>query len=462
MKAIVANLLAGSYCLAMISPAWANPFSQNQESYTLEAEISKIWSAKTFGDNNPWLSPTSFEDQIFDYVLLLEETADLTNIIRQDNWLLHQELAPLHREILAPEILSLNKNPYLYSQDNQNLIVGLHNNFWSRENNQKYYGLTTIEQWGNGSRSKLSLKKLNYFDSAPILPQGTSALTLSGGGRKKILQENNLLKDFNDFRGGVTFHQGLAEDLTVGLGFFYDDLILNGFSQFTYKPDNFPLKTTLSLINNEQGASLYSHLQFKPAKTFVIDFYGNETQQKFAFNWKINPELNLIATGNRQQENLRTGGEFSFKNDVLSLSAKTEVSNNNEIQWKVRSQIGPLHLKYEASAAKTNFQMNYVVGKFNEQDWQSSLFVKNQTNGSSNNLKNLAILGWRFQSNSKVDSDKHVWQLDLGYGQGSQGEGAIISAAKLVKPGLYLKLSYKSVSLDSDETKIQLKLISTR
>ena len=220
MKAIVANLLAGSYCLAMISPAWANPFSQNQESYTLEAEISKIWSAKTFGDNNPWLSPTNFEDQIFDYVLLLEETADLTNIIRQDNWLLHQELAPLHREILAPEILSLNKNPYLYSQDNQNLIVGLHNNFWSRENNQKYYGLTTIEQWGNGSRSKLSLKKLNYFDSAPILPQGTSALTLSGGGRKKILQENNLLKDFNDFRGGVSFHQGLAEDLTVGLGFF--------------------------------------------------------------------------------------------------------------------------------------------------------------------------------------------------------------------------------------------------
>ncbi len=459
MKAIVANLLAGSFCLAMISPSWANLASQNQE-----PDSSKIWSAKTLGYDNPWLLPimTNFEDQIFDYVIPLEDKEHLKNNIRQYNWSFNHELTPFNREILDRELLSLSKNPYLYSHNHQNIILGLHNNFWSRANNQKYYGLTTIERWGNSSTQNLRLKKLNYLDSAPLLPQGTSALTLSGGGRKNLIQQRDLLGEFTDFRGGVTFHQGLAEDLTVGLGFVYEDLLFSGFSQFTYQPHNFPLQTTVSLINSKQGLSLDSHFQFKPAKSFVIDLYGNKDQQKFALNWKIASGLKLFATGNRQQENLRTGGEFAFKNNAWSLFAKTEVSNSNEIQWQVTSQIGRLRLTYKDSAVKTNSQIDYVLGNFNNQDWQSSLFVKNQTSGPSNSLKNLAIWGWRFQSNTKIDPKKYLWQFDLGYGMGSQGKGAIISAAKLVKPRLYLKLSYESVSLTSDEPKIKLKLISTQ
>ena len=459
MKAIVVNLLAGSFCLAMTSPAWANLVSQKQE-----PDISLSLSAKTLSYDNPLLLPimTNFEDQRFDYVIPLEEKEDLKQITRQDNRLFNQKFAPFHRDILGRELLYLRKKPYLYRHDQQDIILGLHKNFWSRGNNQKYYGLTTIERWGNSSTQNLSLKKLNYLDSAPLLPQGTSALTLSGGGRKNLIQQRDLVGEFTDFRGGVTFHQGLAEDLTVGLGFVYEDLLFSGFSQFTYQPHNFPLQTTVSLINSKQGLSLDSHLQFKPAKSFVIDFYGNKDQQKFALNWKITSGLKLFATGNRQQENLRTGGEFSFKNNAWSLFAKTEVNNSNEIQWQVTSQIGRLRLNYENIAVKTNSQIDYVLGNFNNQDWQSSLFAKNQTSGTSNSLKNLAIWGWRFQSNTKIDSKNHPWQFDLGYGMGSQGKGAMISAATLVKPKLYLKLSYESVSLTSDEPRIQLKLTSTQ
>ena len=480
MRAIVANLLAGSFCLAMISPAWADVASQNQKPDILETDIStKIWSTNTFGNDTPWLFPiiNNFEDQVLDYVLLLEEK-NLNNIIHQDNWLQHQKPTPFSRENLDHELLSLRKNPYLYRHENQDLIIGLHNNFWSRENQQKYYGLTTIEQWGSAPTPKLRLKKLNYLDSAPILPKGTSALTLSGGGRKNLIQENYLLREFDDFRGGATFHQGLADDLTLGVGFVYEDLLFSGFSQVAYKPHNFPLQTTLSLINEKQGLSLYSHLQFQPVNSFIIDFYGKEAQQKFALNWKINSEFNLIATGTREQGELKTGGKFTFKNNLLSLFAKTEVNSNKKIQWQVSSKIGRLQLMYKASTFKTNSQIDYVLGNTNNQDWQSSLFVKNQTGRSDKSLKNLAILGWHFQSNSpfpwqtkdlqdhsskkKINRNNYLWQFDLGYGMGSQGKGAIISASTLVRSGIYLKLSYTGISEVSDETKIQLKLISTQ
>ena len=72
MRAIVANLLAGSFCLAMISPAWADVASQNQKPDILETDIStKIWSTNTFGNDTPWLFPiiNNFEDQVLDYVL---------------------------------------------------------------------------------------------------------------------------------------------------------------------------------------------------------------------------------------------------------------------------------------------------------------------------------------------------------------------------------------------------------
>ena len=418
---------------------------------------------------------TNFEDQIFDYVIPLEEKEDLKQITRQDNRLLNQKFTPFQRDILDREILSLRKKPYLYRQDQQDVILGLHNNFWSKENNQKYYGVTTIEQWGNNSTQKLSLKKLNYLDSAPMLPQGTSALTISGGGKKNLIQQNDLLEEFTDFRGGVAFHQGLAEDVTFGAGFVYEDLLLSGFSQFTYQPDNLPLKTTVSLIDSKQGLSLYSHLQLKPVKTVIIDFYGDEAQQEFALNWKISPGLKLIATGDSQQKNLRPGGEFAVKNNFLSLLGKAEVSKNNEIQWQVTSQIDRLRLTYKASAVKTNSKFDYVLGNFNNKDWQSSLFLKNQTSFANNSTENLAIWGWHFQtnsrfpwfiahpqsrSNSKLDPKNYLWKFDLGYGLGSQGKGAIISTATSVKSGLYLKLSYESISLTSDEAKIQLKLTS--
>ena len=246
MKGIVSSLILGSIASIAFSglSAKANVVTKTKN----QPIKSHLISAKALNYLSTFALPPRFifEAQPFDYSLSLEDKEYIKKVIQQDNSKLNQNFSYFAIKAQEEKTISLNKKPYLNSSDREDLIFGKHRVFWHEQNNQKYWGLTTLKTWGEGNVENLNLKKLNYINAAPVLAPRTSALTISGGSRHNLLQSSTLLEEVSDFQGGIAFHRSIAPDVTVGLGFVYEDFF-QGFSQLTYKPKKFPLLTTVSL-----------------------------------------------------------------------------------------------------------------------------------------------------------------------------------------------------------------------
>ena len=464
MKAIVANLLLGS----MFCSLSANFSVSADSSVKVKKPGAKVLSAKSFRyDNSQSLIPNF--DLVTPDVIFSLAVADknyLKHILRLDNWYLNQDNNN-DVNLVSDQFLPQGKKFKIHHGVKGDLILGLHKTFWDSDNKQKYWGLTTIEQWGNSTEENLlgeraieglKLNQLNYRESAPLLAKGTRTLTISGGGKNNLLPKNDLLGEFEDFRGGVVYHHGLENDLTLGLGFFYEDFV-SGFSQLTYQPNNFPLRTTISLITSEEAIDFNSHIQFKPAQDFVLNLYSNSETQKFDFNWGLASGITLTAEGNSKKETLKAGAKIAFKNDFVSFLAKAELDNNNDLQWSISSKLGRLQLIHATNALKSNSEIRYDLGGYTS-NFECAIFFKHETQEIKKNQEQLAIWGWNFNSGKKLGNKGYSWEFKLGYGVGSQGAGAIMSATTAINSGLFLKLSYEDVSLRSDETKIKLELTS--
>lgn len=463
MKAIVANLLLGS----MFYTLSAN-FSVSADSSIKTKKLrTKTLSAKAFRYDNPRLLIPNFdlESQDLIYSIAAGDKDYLQHILQLDNWYLNQNISDFN--LVSDQFLPPGKKFQIHQGLRGDVILGFHQTFWDSDNKQKYWGLTTVEQWSDGEEGDilgerkiegLKLNQLNYQNSAPLLAKGTKTLTISGGGKSNLLPKNDPLGEFEDFRGGVVYHHGLEDDLTLGLGFFYEDF-LSGFSQLTYQPKNFPLRTTISLITSEDSIDFNSHIQFKPAQDFVLNLYGNSETQKFDLNWGIASGITLTADGDSEKETLKAGAKIAFKNDFVSFLAKAQLNNNNDLQWQISSQFGRLKLIHATNALKSNSEIRYDLGDYTG-NFECAIFFKHQTKEIKKNQEELAIWGWNLNSGNKVGNKGYTWEFELGYGMGSQGQGAIMSATTAINSGLFLKFTYEDISLKSDETKIKLELTS--
>lgn len=461
MKAIVTNIILGSLAsfISIAIPVKAEVTNNSSE------PIPAILSAKALQYENILILPPAviFESESV-YSVSLEDNEYLNNLIQYGYDRLEQEVYNLGINFIQSEVASLKKSPYLNGLGEVDFILGKHSTFWQSENRQKYWGLTTVKTWGNenNDNEEFRLKKLNYTDAAPILAPNSSALTISGGSKKNLVGNNdNLVDELEDFRGGLAFHQSLDEEITVGMGFIYEDFLL-GFSQLTYQPENFPLRTTVSLMQGKDGLEVYSHLRLQPSEEMVFNLYSDEQNQKFDFNWGLVSGLTLTADGDSEQENLRAGAKLDFKHNFVSFRAEAQLDNENKLQWEVDSQLGNLRLKYATDDSKSDTEIKYNLNSFQDSGFQCSLFFKNQTRLRRKNKDEeaLAIWGWNIHSADEIAKNRYRWEINLGYGFGAEGFGAIASMGAAINPSLSLKLSYEEVSLTSDETVFKLQLDS--
>ena len=457
MKAIVTNIILGSLAsVVSIAPVRAEVTNNPPKPTPV------ILSATLQYENIFILPPALIFESESVYSVSLDNKEYLNNLIQYSSNKLEQEVYNFGIDLIKSEVASLKKSPYLHGLGEVDFILGKHSTFWQSENRKKYWGLTTVKTWGNEDENGFSLKKLNYIDAAPILPPDSSALTISGGSQKNLVGNNDdLVNELQDFRGGVAFHQSLDKEITVGMGFVYEDYLL-GFSQLTYQPENFPLRTTVSLLQGKDGLEVYSHLKLQPSEEVVFNLYSDEKEQKFDFNWGLVSGLSLTADGNSENESLRAGAKLDFKNDFLSLRAEAQLDNNNKLQWEVDSQLGNVRLKYATDALKSDTEVKYNFNSSQNSGFQYSLFFKNQTRQrrKGKDEETLAVWGWNIHSADEVAKDRYHWEINLGYGLGAKGEGAIAQFGAAISPSLSLKLSYEEVSLTSDETMFKLELNS--
>jgi hypothetical protein len=452
MKAIVADLISTSIlcCLIANSPVWADlPVKQSTQ-----PKIPLFWSARVLTENDPLMVPLDPNLAVLnlDDALLVEEPNYIHTVINLDTWVLSNENSILNQNSTTYETLSASKSAFSHQTERADVTLGFHNNFWSsrNQNNSKYWGLTAVELWGD-TKTELQQKPNSNINSEVLLPKGVSALTLSGGGNNNLVQQQNSLGEFEDFRGGVAFHRGVAKDVTLGLGFVYEDLPL-GYTQLSYQPTNSPLKTSISLIGGDEGLVVNSHVRFQPSGNFVLNFYNKDSEQKFDLNWGLGSSLTLVAKGDTHNDSLNAGVKYSLRGDDFLVSASAGWDTNKDWQWQFDSRFGRLGLIYASDREKINSELNYIVFKPENFGFQCSLFLNYENRLIKSKEEYLTSWGWRLHSGEKLGQNKYRWEFDLGYGIGSQGSGLVASAVTALTPELFLKLGYQNMSLTSDDS----------
>ena len=443
MKAIVANALFGGILggLGWINAALAEPISDTPTN-VFDRSLSARLSSKS-NRNGFQLSRT------LDLVVKVDKSNRFDPQFNYDRATINSDRIPSQR-------------PYIYHSKQIDLIVGYQNTFWSSQKKRKYWGVTTVQLWGKNTQ-QLNLSKLNYTNSAPKLEKGSSSLTVSGGGKNNLIATVDDLKDdyfseFEEFRGGITYHHGVNNNLTMGVGFVYDDLLV-GFTQLTYNSDVLPIQTTLSLLAKDSDVNLHSHVRFQPADNFVVNYYHDRERQNFDLKWNVISGLAFLAKGDIKYESYSTGIKVALRNDYLSFSATATLDHDRNLDWKFNSQIGRFKFAYSSNKHKSSSQLNTHLLGSPSLGFECSIFVKHQ-NRQGKEQEEFVVWGGELRSTKKVGDNKHYWTLNLGYGSGEHGQGAIVEGAIAMKPDLFLKLNYQEISAFSDDTKIKLELSS--
>lgn len=457
MKAIVANVVFGGIfgCLSWSNSACAdtNIVGKPQPKTATPAIISPKFLSPEQLPIMPAIA------SFVEHILTVDQSDDLNWGVEQNTPNIFSSNLDFHVNISNTQNSFGGKRFYTHQDQQNNLILGFQKTFWPSENHHQYWGVTTVEHWGKDSNQKLNLSRLNYTDSAPILPAGSSTLTVSGGGNQNLAKKSNSTQEFEDFRGGVTYHRGLVDEVTMGVGFVYEDLLI-GFTQLTYDSDRLPIKTTLSLLAKNSEVNFHSHINFQPTKSFVLDYYYNDkTKQKLDVNWNIISGFTLTAQGNSQNKTFTTGIKVAINNKYLSLSAKAALDINNNLHWKFNSQIGPLNLVYDNQDQKSTSELNVNLVNSETLGLKCSAFVKYETHEVKHNSEQFTIWGSKIQSTAKIGNQNN-WSFEVGYGSGSHGQGFIANSFIALKPNLNLQLTYQEISPISDETKLKLQLSS--
>ena len=378
----------------------------------------------------------------------------------------NREINPISTgiELAVERLPPLTHQPYVHKSAQAELQLGFQPTFWSSESKAKYWAVTTVEQWGS-SYERADTSPLNYINFAPALASGGSLLTFSGGGDRNLVLpvaldlDRNNAPEFEDFRGGVAYHHGVFPQLTMGVGFFYEDK-LSSFTQLTYDSDFLPLKTTVSLLSKTSDTEVRSHIRLQPASNLVLNFHSDATQQRFSANWAIYPGLNFIANANSKNHSYSTGFKVALQNNYFSLNASATLDHQQNLQWNLNSQIGRFELAHSSDRHKSSLELNNPVLDTMDLGFQCSAFVKYQVQHNPHRASEFFVWGGRIRSEAKIARHRHEWSIDLGYGDNSRDRGLIANGSIALQPDLFLQLGYQEVSAVSDETKIELKLSS--
>ena len=440
MKAIVANALFGGIlgCLGWVNAALAEPISDTPTN-VIDRSLSARLSSKSNRNGFQLLGT-------LDLVVKVDKSNRFDPQFNYDRATKEGDRIPSQR-------------PYIYHSKQIDLIVGYQNTFWSSQKKRKYWGVTTVQLWGKNTQ-QLNLSKLNYTNSAPKLEKGSSSLTVSGGGKNNLIatvddSKDDYFSEFEEFRGGITYHHGVNSDLTMGVGFVYDDLLV-GFTQLTYDSDVLPIQTTLSLLAKDSDVNLHSHVRFQPADNFVVNYYHDKERQNFDLKWNVISSLAFLAKGDIKNKSYSTGIKVALRNDYLSFSATATLDHDRNLDWKFNSQIGGFKFAYSSNKYKSSSELNTHLLGSPSLGFECSIFVKHQNRQGK---EEFVVWGSKLHSTKKV-GDKHHWTLNLGYGSGEHGQGAVVEGAIAMKPDLFLKLNYQEISAFSDDTKIKLELSS--
>ncbi|HLO87400.1 MAG TPA: carboxypeptidase-like regulatory domain-containing protein [Nostocaceae cyanobacterium] len=300
------------------------------------------------------------------------------------------------------------------------------------------------------------IREATFSTVAGQLPAGASAWIVSGGVRRDFAV-NSLLGNFSDFRGGIAGRWGLSESLTLGLGGIYDQS-LQGLAELFYRPSNFPLQIAASALLGNEG-NVNADIRYDPTPNLSAAFTSDRFSQRFNGNWRISRNLSLF-TQTDSRDATSGGLLINFSGKDAYTFARISYDSKERWRWNLLQRLGKLELTQRGNEIGTFSELIYRLSKNSIFDSGHAVLLNYETT-NQNRSDNLFNIGWRYRSPARSIDGNFVWEIQLSYGVGSQGNGLIASVGTTILPGLQLRGRYQGVSLTSEQSSFSIDLVSS-
>ena len=286
------------------------------------------------------------------------------------------------------------------------------------------------------------------------IPAGASAWVVSGGLQRDFSGNDSLFGNFSDFRGGIARRLGVSETLTLGFGGVYDES-LRGLAELFFRPKNIPLQVAVSALAGDE-IDVISDIRYQPSNNLTASFTSDRLSNRFNVNWRVSSGLSLFA--NTSSSNPTQGGfQFNYSGKNFYTFARASLDTESNLRWNLLQRLGKLGLNLRGNEIGTSSQLAYNFSSARYSTDGSSLLLNYDTRNNSNNL---LTLGWRYRSPQRAFDGSYLWQAELGYGLGSQGNGIVAKLGTTVLPGIILQARYQGVSLTRNDSSFSINLVS--
>lgn len=282
------------------------------------------------------------------------------------------------------------------------------------------------------------------------LPAGGISWLISAGTRR---QTNNFWGEFSQLTGGATLRWGIADSLTLGAGVIQDQGF-HGWGELFFRPGNIPLDIAIAGVF---GQDLETNIDYQPTSQLSLNFNSNRTSSNLRTSWQLLPNLRVSGRWDSKQ-----GRQFDLSTrfrQSANRSTRIEISlsETNQVQWGVRQQWGDLELSHDNNNGSTSTELSYDLTQDFASIQENRLTFDYETR-QFNESQQLATLSWEYRSGNRDVSGEPLWNIELGYGIGSQGQGMQADVETTILPGLRLRGRYEGIRLSSAQNQFSLEL----
>nr|WP_317266579.1 carboxypeptidase-like regulatory domain-containing protein [Arthrospira sp. SH-MAG29] len=298
------------------------------------------------------------------------------------------------------------------------------------------------------------------------LPQGASALVISGGLQRRFNRGDDFWGEFTEFNAGVSQRWGITEDLTVGLGGIYDSST-RGLAEVFYQPKGTPLRVGVSGFLGDD-VNITTDIVWD-SRQFYATFNSDFDRTWYSLNWRLLRGLTLFGSGDLDTSS-SLGLQYFRGRRNFSTNIRVSVDTDETLNWHLNQRLGDFYLFHRgfniplgstnsgSRDSRTNSSLSY------RWDANNSIFLNYDTintTRSSQSGDNLLTAYWSYRSPVRTAFGELLWQFELGYGVGSQGHGLYSTLGTTIIPGVLLQARYEGVSLTSDQNRLSLQLVSS-
>jgi len=283
------------------------------------------------------------------------------------------------------------------------------------------------------------------------LPAGQVHWLISAGLRRN--RNNSFIGEFSDFTGGATVRWGIMESMTLGVGLIHDQGTFP-WGELFFRPLNIPLDLAIAGVF---GKELEANINYEPTSTLRLNFNRNDTSNNLRTTWQISPDLRITGRWDSEQ-----GTELDISTRFRqgrnhSTSVNVTLDETNDIQWRVRQQWGKLELSHDNNNGSTSTELSYDFANNFRSNQENRLILDYETR-QFNESQQLVTLTWEYRSGKRDVSGEPLWNIELGYGIGSQGQGLQADVETMILPGVRLRGRYEGVRLNSTQKQFSLEL----